>query len=93
MPKHEPPYQTGVGGVDVGRYIKTYDSGGTNFIHAKETAPVIDRSRPWPIDEFAFEQQRRRDQFMRELRIGIVLGIVAAYPPVYLVLMLTGHVR
>lgn len=85
--------QTGVGGVDVGRYIKTYDNSGTDFIRAKESVRYLDRSTPWPIDRFANEQRQRRAQFIRELKIGIVLGFVAAYPPAYLVLALTGHVR
>ena len=57
------------------------------------TRPFVNRSTPWPIDQFTNEQRKRRDKFLRELKIGIVLGIMAAYPPSYLVLALTGHVR
>lgn len=91
--RYERVRQTGVGGGMTGRYIKTYNPGGENFIKTKEQVHFIDRSRPWPIDEFAIEQEQRRKAFIRDFWIGIVIGIVFAYPPVYLVLTLTGHVR
>lgn len=55
--------------------------------------PFVNRSTPWPIDQFTNEQRKRQRIVKRSIAIGIILGLVAAYPPAYLVLALTGHVR
>ncbi len=61
--------------------------------YAKYDRPFVNRGTPWPIDQFTNEKRKQRQRFMRSLWIGVALGTVAAYPPAYLVLALTGHVR
>ena len=60
---------------------------------ARYDRQFVNRSTPWPIDQFTNEERKRKQRVMRSLWIGIVLGLVASYPPAYLVLALTGHVR